>query len=57
MVTGNDANPGVISNLIVTLSNDKMELKLSESIHSIMKGDSVSLDCKQLLLFLRLSMG
>ena len=51
MVTGKDANPGVISNLIVTLSNDKMKLKLSRSIRSVMTGDSVSLDRKQLPLF------
>ena len=51
MVTGKDITSGIIVNLIVTLSNDKVELKLSRSIHSIMIGDSVSLDCKILQSF------
>lgn len=51
MISGKDATSGIIVNLIVTLSNEKEVLKLSRSIHSIMIGDSVSLDCKILQLF------
>ena len=51
MVTGKDATSGIILNLIVTLSNENKEVKLDRSIHSIMIGDSVSLDCKIFQLF------